>query len=125
MCTDQDQQVKTEKYVFTPTVQMIMKAMGWKMLQYSNISDKFNEREFDFLIKKKERELILLQVHVVFIYYFYLGFNQSLRYNFICMSNFPTRMIGHLNEKMAVARFHPPPWIRWRYIVYLIYILER
>ncbi|KAI8373788.1 hypothetical protein BD560DRAFT_327804 [Blakeslea trispora] len=62
-----------------------------------------------FFIKKKESELILLQVHVVFIYYFYLGFNQSLRYNFICMSSFPTRMTGHLNSKMAVARFRPPP----------------
>ena len=44
-------------------------------------SDKFNERELETFIKKKERELILLHVHVVLIYYFYLGFNQSLRYN--------------------------------------------
>ena len=72
-------------------------------------SDKFNERELETFIKKKERELILLHVHVVLIYYFYLGFNQSLRYNFICMSSFPTGMTGHLYKKMSVARFHPPP----------------
>ena len=62
-------------------------------------SDKFNERELETFIKKKERELILLHVHVVLIYYFYLGFNQSLRYNFICMSSFPTGMTGHLYKR--------------------------
>ena len=72
-------------------------------------SDKFNERELETFIKKKERELILLHVHVVLIYYFYLGFNQLLRYNFIGMSSFPTGMTGHLYKKMSVARFHPPP----------------
>ncbi|KAI8321406.1 hypothetical protein EDC96DRAFT_550646 [Choanephora cucurbitarum] len=56
-----------------------------------------------------ERELILLHVHVVLIYYFYLGFNQSLGYNFICMSSFSTGMTGHLYKKMSIARFHPPP----------------
>ena len=61
--------------------------------------DKFNERELETFIKKKERELILLHVHVVLIYYFYLGLNQSLRYNFICMSSFPIGMTDHLYKR--------------------------
>ena len=56
-------------------------------------SEKFNERELEaFYSKKKERELILLQFHVVFIYHFHFVFSRSLRYNFIYMSSSPTRM---------------------------------
>ena len=71
----------------------------WRLIVIFAGSDKFNERELETFIKKKERELILLHVHVVLIYYFYLGFNQSLRYNFICMSSFPTGMTGHLYKR--------------------------